>query len=147
MKSPPDERLNKYRVRQGPLGSNDNLGNTGALIVPGPLGFKLQTISSGTDEKNRWEHVSVSTYRKNRIPVWEEMCFVKDIFWDKEETVIQYHPPESEYINNHAFVLHLWRPLDFRIPLPPSGTVGIRGARVLGTDGKRVFFTMSKGAN
>ena len=31
------------------------------------------------------------------------------------------HPPRSDYVNTHAFCLHLWRPTDLgaAIPLPP----------------------------
>ena len=54
-----------------------------------------------------WEHVSVSM--KNRCPTWEEMCAIKDIFWCESECVVQYHPPKSEYINNHPYCLHLWK--------------------------------------
>lgn len=143
MRKPPDKRLSAWRIRRGRFGSDDSLGNTGAFIVPVQSGLKLQVISSGTDEVNKWEHVSVSTYRKNRTPTWDEMVYIKNIFWDPEETVIQYHPPRSQYVNNHPHVLHMWRPLYFEIPLPPLSTVGIKGARVLGTDGQRLYFTMS----
>lgn len=54
-----------------------------------------------------WEHVSVSY--SNRCPTWEEMCRVKDIFWYDNECVVQFHPPKSEYVNNHPCCLHLWR--------------------------------------
>jgi len=64
-----------------------------------------------------WEHVSVSL--KNRTPNWKEMCFIKDLFWDEEDCVIQYHPPKSKYVNNHKNVLHLWRPMNIDIPMPP----------------------------
>jgi hypothetical protein len=65
-----------------------------------------------------WEHVSVSfTYR---CPVWEEMCKVKDIFFNEEESVVQYHPPKSNYVNHHPYCLHLWKPLKEKIPLPPK---------------------------
>ena len=53
------------------------------------------------------EHVSVSLPR--RCPTWEEMAMIKDIFWDDEETVIQFHPKKSEYVNVHQFCLHMWR--------------------------------------
>jgi hypothetical protein len=69
----------------------------------------------------RWEHVSVST--KNRTPNWYEMAFIKDLFWDESETVMQLHVPKSEHKNLHPHVLHLWRPLDHEIPRPPSDTV------------------------
>lgn len=71
-----------------------------------------------------WEHVSVS--RRDRTPTWEEMCQVKDIFWDEDDCVIQYHPPKSEYVNNHKNCLHLWRPLGRNIPTPPALLVGIK---------------------
>ena len=64
-----------------------------------------------------WEHVSVSL-NKNRCPTWEEMNYVKDLFWDNEDCVIQYHPPKSNYVNNHNWCLHLWRPIGKQIPVP-----------------------------
>ena len=57
----------------------------------------------------QWEHVSVSGNRF--CPNWAEMCWVKDVFWEDEECVVQYHPPKSDHINVHPFVLHLWRPI------------------------------------
>lgn len=76
-----------------------------------------------------WEHVSVSLAKKKhrveRCPTWVEMCFIKDVFWDEEERVVQYHPPKSEYISMHPYCLHLWRPTNQEIPFPPSIMVGI----------------------
>ncbi len=68
-----------------------------------------------------WDHVSVSL--EDRTPTWDEMCHVKSLFFDDEETVVQFHPPKSVYVNNHPHVLHLWRPTETVIPLPPIGTV------------------------
>jgi hypothetical protein len=64
-----------------------------------------------------WEHVSVS-YRR-RTPTWDEMCKVKDMFWNDEETVVQYHPKKSEYKNLHPYCLHLWRKCGEDFELPP----------------------------
>lgn len=67
-------------------------------------------VSSGGEglgEPGRWEHVSVSLV--NRCPSWEEMCIVKNLFWDRDEAVLQYHPPEEEYVNHHPYCLHLWK--------------------------------------
>lgn len=64
-----------------------------------------------------WDHVSVSF--RNRTPTWDEMCMVKDIFFNEKETVIQYHPAKSNYINNHPYTLHLWKPQKTEIPTPP----------------------------
>jgi hypothetical protein len=54
------------------------------------------------------------------------MCFVKDLFWDAEEPVMQLHPPKSTWINNHPHCLHLWRPTGAPIPLPPQIAVGLK---------------------
>ena len=56
------------------------------------------------------EHVSIELYAR-RLPTWNEMCEVKDIFWNDEEQVVQIHPKKSEYINLTE-ALHLWRPVD-----------------------------------
>ncbi|PAY06661.1 hypothetical protein CK489_27710 [Bradyrhizobium sp. UFLA03-84] len=55
------------------------------------------------------------------------MCFVKDLFWDEEERVMQLHPPMSEYVKNDRYCLHLWKPKHAAIPAPPPTLVGIVG--------------------
>ena len=64
-----------------------------------------------------WDHVSVSL--PHRVPTWAEMCFAKDFFFHPAECVVQYHPPEEQYINDHENVLHLWRPQNEQVPMPP----------------------------
>jgi len=63
-----------------------------------------------------WEHVSVSL--QYRCPTWAEMSAIKRLFWNDDETAVQYHPAESEYVNQHPYCLHLWRPLDAELPTP-----------------------------
>jgi hypothetical protein len=55
------------------------------------------------------------------------MAFVKDLFWHDDECVVQFHPPKSEYINNHPYCLHLWKP-PYEVKLPPSILVGVKEA-------------------
>jgi len=71
-----------------------------------------------------WDHVSVST--AHRCPAWEEMQEIKQIFWRPDECVIQYHPPEAEYVRNHPYCLHMWRPQQAEIPMPPRIFVGVK---------------------
>lgn len=91
----------------------------GMFHVPHPdTGHLFRIIaSSGMG----WDHVSVS--RPDRCPTWEEMCWVKGLFWNPEETVVQYHPPESQAVNLCPTCLHLWRPTTLPIPLPPRECV------------------------
>lgn len=71
-----------------------------------------------------WDHVSMSFY--NRCPTWEEMCWLKDTFFNEDETVIQFHPKKSEYVNNFPYTLHLWKKQGQEHELPPSIFVGIK---------------------
>lgn len=91
----------------------------GYYAVLGPCSDELKIIASAD---YGWDHVAVS--KRRHPPNWQEMCFVKDIFWDPEETVIQFHPPRSLYINQHPNVLHLWKPKTLGVLLPPRWMVG-----------------------
>lgn len=85
-----------------------------------PYGNKRLTVMVGSDEQ--WDHLSVSL--RHRCPTWPEMCYVKDLFFLENETVIQFHPPKSKHINLHKYCLHLWRPWSSEIALPPEWMVG-----------------------
>jgi hypothetical protein len=54
------------------------------------------------------------------------MCFVKSLFWDDEESVMQLHPPKSQWVNNHPYCLHLWKQDSVEIPLPLQIMVGVK---------------------
>lgn len=104
------------------LASSLTDGNNGAFWLESPEpGWKLATIAS---DGEGWEHVSVHAFRNDgrqqRTPTWREMAYVKDMFWDDADVVMQLHPRRSEYINTHSYTLHLWRPTTATIPTPPS---------------------------
>lgn len=77
--------------------------------------FKGRNLNVFADKIAGYEHVSVSL--PNRNPNWDEMCFVKDLFWDEEEMCIQFHPKKSQYVNLHSHCLHIWKPCDEVIEL------------------------------
>lgn len=104
------------------MSSDETYGNCGAFIIPSPIDSKKLFIICSDQEG--WEHVSVS--REDRIPYWPEMDFIKYLFWGTEDTVIQYHPPKSQYVNNCPTCLHLWRKIGYEFPLPPIGLVGVQ---------------------
>ena len=66
-------------------------------------------IVAGRNEGG-FEHVSIELMAR-RLPTWEEMCFVKNLFWDEEEMVVQIHPKKSQYVNITE-ALHLWRAIN-----------------------------------
>jgi len=129
MRRTPWDHIDRYRVRQGKFASTRN-DDFGAFIVPAknvPGGIfiseptNLRIIASAGDPEIAWEHVSVSLDK--RCPTWDEMAYVKDLFWLPSETVMQLHVPQAEHKNLHPFTLHLWRPKHVEIPRPPSITV------------------------
>lgn len=118
---------NNFRLRVGRMGTNDAYGNNGVFQIRNTtrkarVGLPFNVIAS---DGGGWEHVSVSM--PERCPIWEEMCFIKGLFWDAEDAVMQLHPPQSTWVNNHATCLHLWRPIGRTIPLPPTIMVGLQG--------------------
>lgn len=125
----------QYRVRKGAGATSlEECGLNGMFLIPNIVpGQKLRTPLKviATDGRapeeshhpQAWEHVSVSL--PARCPTWGEMCKVKSLFWDDEDCVMQLHPPRSQWVSNHAYCLHLWRPVDLQIPQPPAIMVGI----------------------
>ena len=124
MKVPEQYRLTNKRHA---MHSDKSYGNNGVFIIP------LSNVSTAyciCSDGEGWEHVSVhiddKRLKSQRTPTWAEMCKIKDMFWNDDETVIQYHPPKSEYVNNHKHCLHLWKPIGVEIPLPATNLVGIK---------------------
>lgn len=104
----------KYRIKGGIMASDHTFGNNGK--------FQVGAFEIIASDGEGWEHVSVSL--PNRCPTWEETCAIKKLFWHPGDCVVQYHPPEKDYVNCHPYCLHLWRPTNQEIPTPPAWMVG-----------------------
>ena len=114
MRNAPWFHLERYRL----TGMGEPGTRHGAFRIPcGNNNFLHVIVSDGPD----WEHVSATT--PFRCPTWAEMCRLKDLFWAENEVVMQLHPPKSDYVNLHPYCLHLWRPINDTIPLPPLAYV------------------------
>ena len=105
------------RLRIGEISED---GFDGEISLPLWRGTVICSTGAG------WEHVSVSPYQHRVTPSWDDMCAIKDMFWEDDEAVIQIHPPKAEYVNNLRNCLHLWRCTYKEMVLPPSILVGIR---------------------
>lgn len=114
----------RYRWTFAPNGMGSRTGERGGIfLIPGPCAQQLKVIvSDAVLPDYPWEHVSVSC--KNRCPNWPEMDFIKRLFWDDTECVMQLHVPRQDHVNHHPYCLHLWRPVGAEIPRPPSIMVG-----------------------
>ena len=128
MRNWPTEKAEAGRLHAGSFRSPPR-ARYGAFLCPGPSGRTLKIMAHDgmdpDDPSYGWEHVSVSIDGKHP-PNWQEMCWVKDQFWFEDETVLQFHPKKSEYVNCHPNCLHLWRNVGLDHPLPPAILVGPR---------------------
>ncbi len=115
----------KYRMNNSLFASMfaSSPNQSGLFVVPSTNQCRLQVIATNG---MGWDHVSVSVIEQPRCPTWEEMCLVKDLFFEKNETVIQYHPKEADYINNHPYCLHLWKKQGYEVPTPPTELIGVK---------------------
>lgn len=104
--------LNRFRIPH-PMFVVDE--HSGAFVIPNKQDEPLGVIASIED--GQWDHVSVSL--PDRCPSWDDMRFIKDLFFEDEEEAYQFHPKKSEYVNSHPFCLHLWRRRDGQIDRPP----------------------------
>lgn len=98
----------------------------GFFRVKSPFtGATLRIMLAGDDpwkaegmEGEPWDHVSVS--RIDHPSTWQEMCFVKELVFDDDECVVQYHPAKKDYVNRHPNCLHLWYCPSVKFPMPPK---------------------------
>lgn len=108
------DKVERFRLRQY---SDESYGMNGAFLVPcGDV--ELRVIAS---DQAGWDHVSVSL--ADRCPTWDEMSYIRRLFFRGDETVMQLHVPEARHLNHHPYCLHLWRPQQDAIPLPPDWMV------------------------
>lgn len=95
------------------LAKNKPYGNRSNFLcgsIYSPYSKRCLTFIASIDQGKvgKVDHVSVSY--PNRMPTWDEMCFVKEIFFKDSEEAYQVHPKKSEYVNTHEYCLHIWRP-------------------------------------
>lgn len=119
------KHLNAYRKRHPRMGDSDKDALWGYFRVRID-DVTLAIISSGERHEasgiGAWEHVSVSVYPlAKRTPTWREMATVKQLFWRPDETVVEFHPADSDYVNVYD-CLHLWKP-PYQLELPPTITL------------------------
>ncbi|MHC4750250.1 MAG: DUF7694 domain-containing protein [Planctomycetota bacterium] len=127
MKNKMPPQVEKFRIVMGAgnFNSKPSDGFNGCFHIPITRNRTACIVCSDGDE---WDHVSVHVEhfrpKLNKhdtcTPTWEEMCMVKTLFFDKDEWVMQLHPPASANINIHEHTLHLWRPQKKNIPRPPT---------------------------
>ena len=64
-----------------------------------------------------WAHMSVSR-RDQRLPTWDQLRELKELFLGKQRKAIQVLPPADQYVNVNPGVLHLFCCLADEDPIP-----------------------------
>lgn len=111
------------------LSTTEEAGNNGVFLIPAGVlrpGRSMKKAGARVIASDGlgWEHVSV-VRSAGPAPTWDDMCKVKALFWDPEDVVVQFHPRQSQHVNNHDACLHLWRPVGVELPTPTPEMVGI----------------------
>ena len=115
------DKIRNYAFAQKYYGS---VGDEGNGVFEVKIDGKTYNVIASNG--GGWEHISVSN--EKHIPSWKVMSKIKDLFFNENETVVQFHPPKSEYVNIHKNCLHLWRSLEEEIKTPPTIFLGDKNA-------------------
>lgn len=118
-------KLNHNRQPQLEVAIYGQVGNDreGVFAFLSPHSKARTTLRCVASSDYGWEHVSVST-DKRRCPTWEEMAYIRGKFFAPDEVVMELHVAAKDHISIHDYTLHLWRPQEAEIPLPPHWMVG-----------------------
>jgi hypothetical protein len=112
--------LDLFRIRDSfvleSYGSYGDGGN-GAFIIPVPGQITALKVVASNGEG--WDHISVSVNGEPRTPTWAEMEIAKKAFLG-DVTAMQLHLTAKDHISCHPYTLHIWRPHNRDIPLPPK---------------------------
>ncbi len=113
MREPGRKQVERHRLAPADGGGRRN-SSCGSFVIP-RNGARFCVIVSDT---HGWDHVSVTILNEERCPTWEEMCWVKGLFFLPNECAIQYHPSQDNYVNCHPYCLHLWKPQGRELLMP-----------------------------
>lgn len=110
--------LDEYRVKH-PIWPQTDKSGAFKVYVNGRSFHVLASVDQIGDGV-AWEHVSVTPKNQKWCPTWEEMSAIKDLFFFPDEEAVEFHPKHSEYVNQHEFCLHIWRPADGKLLRSPE---------------------------
>lgn len=108
--------LDAYRVERPHFRQDEHTGYFKVMV--GQHSFYVIASIDDCGEDGLWDHISVTPKNQNRCPTWDEMCAIKNMFFEPEEECVEFHPKQSQYINMHKNCLHIWRPITKTLTTP-----------------------------
>lgn len=106
---------NEWRQIEGGVVSAETGRHNGNMYVNERRGLRIVMSAAWELDGRRWLHLSMS--HPNRLPTWSELVQAKEAFMGKDSRAVQILPPRSEWVNIHAYTLHMFVCLDGD-PLP-----------------------------
>jgi hypothetical protein len=82
----------------------------GCAYQSNSLGLRVILSADKELDGKEWIHLSVS--RKSRIPSWDDLVFVRDVFIGRNKKCVQIIPDEASYVNDCVYCLHIWHCID-----------------------------------
>ena len=73
-------------------------------------------VTEESHEGKWWQHVSCAFNKKGKLPSWNDLKEVKNIFIGRFKKAIQILPNEKNYVNIHPQCLHLFHCPDDGLP-------------------------------
>jgi hypothetical protein len=111
-------QLDRHRLATSEIAVYGTVGNSGNGIFAFKSRVDHRELRVVASSGSGWEHVSVS--KRSKPPSWAEMEWIKRKFFKPDEVCMQLHVAVEDHISAHPNCLHIWRPLDAEIPLPPK---------------------------
>ena len=126
MKTTLSDGLEEGRIQAGWNGTKPNSGPAGAFVYHFRQNLTAHIVADA-GQATGWEHVSAHMEFYNRAgklskrsPSWGEMHKIKRLFWYDSEVVMQLHSKDCDWKHGAEYVVHLWRPINEIVPVPPK---------------------------
>jgi hypothetical protein len=97
--------------------------------------FVIATVDPMGDGKTA-EHISVSHRNPKKMPDWDTLTKIKDLFFYPEEECVQFFPKHSQYVNMVENCLHIWRPVGLDWEAMAFDVAALREEVARGKDGR-----------
>lgn len=78
----------------------------GKYFVNSLSGLRVLASTDTMEDGSKFLHISCSY--PDRIPSWDDLKTVKDIFIGEDREAFQVLPKAKDYVNLHPYCLHLW---------------------------------------
>jgi len=105
---------NRWRIKTGKLASQNNDGFRGHFLVP----MEGELWHVHLSDEMGWFHVSVTNAQKRALPTWRVMNRVKEAFFADDTWACQFFPAKADHLNDEQNCLHIWAPIDEKLPTP-----------------------------